>query len=358
MDELNLLPIYRNGLGEITSGIDVVVPKFCRGKCESNKKCKQHYEQMEKAQEGIYECPYGFLTCVFSICDDDYIFTCLKITDKYDKKKLNPKIKNEYGNYREISKAQLDKYIEAYKDFYDNQRKYEEYRAFVEDIFHDIRKFNRDIKYKNNKIYRISQQGKKYKDLLEASKNIQAMCWFMSIRLNNHDFTYNMELLEKDVKSTYNIHKIVYKVKECIKEKAKEKDVKIKLNSEQDIRDIKAYDCIELLPYLLLDNAIKYSVNDSEIIVEIEEKAGKQHVHIESLGPISEKEEQKKLFEQSFRGKYSKKLAPGMGIGLYTAKGICDLNGIEIKIESNEKVEVTRNDVPYSKFNVDFYIQI
>ena len=76
MEELNILPIYRNGIGEITNGIDITVPQFCRKNCESDK-CRMHYNKMCKADEGLYECPFGFSSYVFEIENENCIFTCL-----------------------------------------------------------------------------------------------------------------------------------------------------------------------------------------------------------------------------------------------------------------------------------------
>ena len=52
MDEFNLLPIYRNGLEEISDGIDVSVPEFCRKCCRVNEKCKRHYMNLAEAAPG------------------------------------------------------------------------------------------------------------------------------------------------------------------------------------------------------------------------------------------------------------------------------------------------------------------
>lgn len=358
MEELNLVPIYRNGFGEITSGIDINVPKFCFDRCGKNSNCIEHYRKMESEQEGIFECPYGFSTCVFRIDDDNFIFTCLKITGRFDRKKLNPKIKDEQIEYREISENRLNTYVELYKEFYNNKKQYDVYRSFIEDIFHDIRKFNRDIKYKNDSIFRKSQESKKFAAINDASKSIEAMCWFMSLRLNNHDLTYNMELMEKDVKSTYNIHKIIHKVKECMRDRANENGIKIRLLADREISNIKAYDCLELLPYLLLDNAIKYSLRESEIIIRIREDNNIQHVCFESIGPAVDIEEQDELFKKNFRGKHAREIVSGMGIGLYTAKRICDLNNIEIQVKSDNNIIKTKENIPYSKFMVDFDIRI
>lgn len=131
-----------------------------------------------------------------------------------------------------------------------SQNRYENYKRFIDDIFHDIRKFNQQIKFKNDKIYRKAQQHKRYGDILEATKGIQQLGWFLTLRLNNHDFIYNKELLSADVKSSYNIFRIIDKVKKCIKERADEKNIKIEMNASVACRDMQVYDCIELLPYI------------------------------------------------------------------------------------------------------------
>ena len=79
MDEFNLLPIYRNGLEEISDGIDVSVPEFCRKCCRVNEKCKRHYMNLAEAAPWLYHCPYGFSSYVFEVDGDNCIFTCLRI---------------------------------------------------------------------------------------------------------------------------------------------------------------------------------------------------------------------------------------------------------------------------------------
>ena len=91
---------------------------------------------------------------------------------------------------------------------------------------------------------RKAQQHNRLGDILEVTKSIQQLAWFLTLRLNNHDFIYNED------------------------------------------RDMKAYDCIELLPFILLDNAIKYSNNGENIHILIEKTRDCQHVNIKSIGPI------------------------------------------------------------------------
>ncbi len=48
----------------------------------------------------------------------------------------------------------------------------------------------------------------------------------------------------------------------------------------------------------------------------------------------------------------------GMGIGLYTAKCICELNGISLKLDSEQNVIRRIKNIDYSKFNVEFWIEL
>lgn len=359
MDEFNLVPIYRNGIGEITEGIDIPIPDFCKKNCSNNTKCMKYYRDLEIANEGVHQCPYGFASFVFEIDEDKFIFSCLRIEKYYDRQKLLPKIKNEPKEYRELSLVSVIKYAEAYKEFFLNQNKYEEYKTFVDDIFHDVRKFNQQIKIKNDRIYKKAQQHTRFGDILQVTKSIQQLAWFLTLRLNNHDFIYNEELLRADVKSSYNIYRIIDKVKKCIKERADEKNIRIDMNSRFECKDMQAYDCIELLPYIFLDNAIKYSVNGETIYIEIDEDIEYQHVKIKSLGPMAYEHEIPKLSDQGYRGKNATSITKdGMGIGLYTAKRICILNDIKLDISSSNDVQKKVNGIDYSFFSVDFWIKL
>ena len=359
MEEFNLLPIYRNGLDEISDGIDIPVPKFCQGRCFENTKCREHYAKMQEAEEGIYKCPFGFASYVLKVNEENCIFTCLRVEDKYDKSKVIPKVKGESKRYREITYDQLLEYAQAYEEYDNNQNQYKAYRVFVEDIFHDIRKFNQQIKVKNDRIYRKSQQNAKYKQISELSKVIYVMSWFLTLRLNNHDFVYNEEMMKADVKTSYNMFKILDKVRHCIKHRGEEKNVTIQMEAKQSCRDMKAYDCIELLPFLLLDNAIKYSPENEKVDVLLEEKGSIQYVKIKSLGPKVNDGEIELLVNQGYRGEKAKQLTTdGMGIGLYTAKCIADLNEIELKLSSGDEIKKTKKGIDYSEFVVELSVKI
>lgn len=93
----------------------------------------------------------------------------------------------------------------------------------------------------------------------------------MTLRMDAYDFMYNEALLATTEKSGHNIYHIFDKVKHCLKDKADERSVTIHIKSNGECGELKAYDCLDLLPFILLDNAIKYSDRKTHIQVDIKD---------------------------------------------------------------------------------------
>ena len=47
-----------------------------------------------------------------------------------------------------------------------------------------------------------------------------------------------------------------------------------------------------------------------------------------------------------------------MGIGLYTAKCICEINDIKIEVDSGKEIKKRIGNINYSEFTVDFWINL
>ena len=116
--------------------------------------------------------------------------------------------------------------------------------------------------------------------------------------------------------------------------------------------DNSPYPIFELLPFVLLENAIKYSPPDESITVSfLEDKHGLQ-VIVNSIGPQLSEDEHKSLFQRDFRGTNAKKTSDGSGAGLHFAKLVCDLHKIQISARSQRQEKLRLNGVPYSYFTV------
>ena len=113
-------------------------------------------------------------------------------------------------------------------------------------------------------------------------------------------------------------------------EKPKTKLPKVKIDPEK----------IRQVIIILLDNAIKYSPENSEIKIKIEHSDEKLVYSTKDQGVGIPKKEQEKIFKRFFRAEnVSQK--PGTGLGLYLAKGLVEAHGGKIWFESEENKGTT-----------------
>lgn len=342
MKEFNYVPIYRVGINEISQGIEIKACDFCCKNCATNQKCQAFYKKLITQEDGEYQCPFGFVVSCFSDeFKEKYIFTGLRLEGKYDSKLADPKIKQSTGDkvgFRKITEEELKRYQMYYLEYKESVEAYANLKNFIEDIFHDMRKFNGQIKNKSEILCRDSANNRKLRKFNDTVQNVRAICAFMTLRLNAYDFIYNEVPMDATEKTSYNIYKMFDKVRHCLEERARNKNITIDIISKGECGDIRAYDCIELLPYILLDNAIKYGDSKSKIVVSIDDNPDRCRFYVSSQSVEMEKGEYEKIFFRGFRGENAKKCtAEGLGIGLYTAKKICDLHNASITV--NEKKE-------------------
>ena len=114
---------------------------------------------------------------------------------------------------------------------------------------------------------------------------------------------------------------------------------------------MRAYRTFELIPLLIIENAVKYAYYDSEVKILFEDTPSNTlKVSIESYSPYCSKEELEKIFVKGFRGKNAIKTADGNGIGLYFVKLLCDIHNITISVNSDSRKITTINGVAYAPF--------
>jgi signal transduction histidine kinase len=102
----------------------------------------------------------------------------------------------------------------------------------------------------------------------------------------------------------------------------------------------------------LLSNAGKYSYPNTEITVEVEllPDGGETMVSVTNLGPGIEPEEKDRLFSRFHRARQAREeRVPGLGLGLYIAKGLVEAHGGRIWFESeSERYTTFRFTLPVS----------
>ena len=88
--------------------------------------------------------------------------------------------------------------------------------------------------------------------------------------------------------------------------------------------------------YNLLSNAVRYSGEDTEIIISSQCRDNNTEISVINYGAVIDEKEIPYLFERFYRADKSRsKATGGMGLGLAITKAIMDLHGGEIKVASS-----------------------
>jgi hypothetical protein len=227
-----------------------------------------------------------------------------------------------------------------------------ESEEFVNFTMHEIRRLNLDVKAQAEEMIASLSRSNVDRDFLDyRAQNIFGTSSLISTRLNSYDFHVNPNALMLGEELPIEIFKKFDKTKHCLQVECRRRQVYIKLDGNCR-RSIKGYPIFELLPFVLLENAIKYSPPEQSITVSfVEDKKGLQ-VHVNSIGPRLSEEEHKFLFQRDFRGANARKTNDGSGAGLHFAKLVCDRHKIQISARSLQQEKLRLKDVPYSYFNV------
>jgi signal transduction histidine kinase len=94
-------------------------------------------------------------------------------------------------------------------------------------------------------------------------------------------------------------------------------------------------DRFEQVAWALLDNAVKYSAEESPIEVALVSGSGSLSLSVVDHGTGMDEATRLHAFEQFYRADTARRLAPdGSGVGLYAARGLVEAMGGSVAIES------------------------
>jgi hypothetical protein len=100
-------------------------------------------------------------------------------------------------------------------------------------------------------------------------------------------------------------------------------------------RNVYLRENFKLIPFALITNAIKYSLDGPVRVGIVDIRSDATEVSVESLGPAIEADELPRLYEKKFRGRWAKRHSSGSGVGLYLADAVARANGIELRAASS-----------------------
>lgn len=237
----------------------------------------------------------------------------------------------------------------------------DELKAMLRDTMHEVREFNRIIKAHSEmltRLLRIDQERTPLALDVANSDNARGQALgilqtaqMLSARLDLIDFETNPAAFESEPRVSSSVFGKFDKARKMLGPRARGRGVRIKLEG-QSHKKVDLFPVFDIVPFLVLENAVKYSPRDGEITITVTELAQHIEARVESLGPLVQPDELPSLFIKGFRGVEAKKVSEkGSGIGLHFAKFASEVNGSTLTVSSGPHV-CSYNAVRYSHFCV------
>lgn len=225
-------------------------------------------------------------------------------------------------------------------------------RAVMEGVMHEVRRFNAEISTYSEELNQLlnGEADPKVKDLAET---IFYTAGLISSRMTFADFELNPQVLSRQLRIRSGIYKKFDKARHILSKNAKQKNISIDFSGRSTF-EIDAISAFELVPFVLMDNAIKYSPSRQSVNITFDEDQNKQLVvKVSSLGPIVPANELPEIMKRGVRGSpASNSNIPGEGLGLYLASTLCKMIGGSITVSSSQIPKFNLNRTDYSDFEV------
>ena len=322
------------------------------------KKCKSHdCIDLDKDQFTHYTCSYGFSCYRFSFSNTKFIINGMLIPEH------NRELR---GQKRKIYKSNKIKEaaVSHFRGVLASLQKYVTYLSSlgIKDnisVFHDIKTSLGLVMNSAQSIVDLAP-GENFETKLENADH-EARNLFLSASLLNDqlalvDIIVNPERISYGRKRRTAIYKLFHKIGRLFIDKAAKRHIEINI-AGSSYYQVYAYESIQFLPLILIDNAVKYSLEGKKVFIQIDDnkRTNAVDVTVSSYGPIVQPKYADHIFDKYFRGDNASFFSSqGNGLGLFLAQEIAGAHGFIIVYSSDFSKD--RMGMPMGKSDFSFSI--
>ena len=207
-------------------------------------------------------------------------------------------------------------------------------QKFLSNISHDFRSPLTSIKGYLEAI----QDGTIPPEMLDKYIGIMLFETERLTKLTSNILTLN-ELDPKSVRldiSTFDLNSIIRHTVETFEGTCKKKGIKFNITYANSVQNVKAdKGRIQQVIYNLIDNAIKFSKENSYIYITVKEKGEKAQISIKDTGCVIAKEDIDKIWDRFYKSDSSRgRDKKGSGLGLSITKEVIQAHGENIDVVS------------------------
>lgn len=331
------------------------VPSFCKSK--DRDRCRKFYEEIRSA-EGFHTCPYGFAAFRFNTGSSSITFTCLRVSGHVNKKQLSKRLGSDDVPVFQPSSVQrlatcLQDPDSLNARLATAQETVERTTRFIYSTIHEIRRLNGLIKAVSERLSRVLGNFRADSDLHKAQSaqtTIFQTSALVSIRLNAFDFQVNPTRITAEAPRPIPVHHKFHKIVQCLRVDARGRRANVRLQGICHTT-VRGWDIFEMLPFVIVENAMKFAPDNENVDVWFEETPGHLEIRVRSVGPLLKTGEETIIAQEGYRGVNARSCSDGSGLGLTLAADICDLHNIRLTFCSGPE-QYRLNGVPYAVFEV------
>ena len=282
---------------------------------------EEEHAHLLSAGHGWTCCPSGYAAYVSSLSSDEEVWLVV-----YGLKVVG--VSSIRGREGALSVRMEKDDVEAY-----TKRTAEALRQSKEKLnmvmrtnIHEVRSINTDI---YNAVYHLKEniQENRYFSDQDSNilRNIEELSKILKTRTDVLDVVSNPALLQA-ARSSIPIYRAFDRVVRSLRPTALSKGVRLNLGGAS-IGRIDGIALFDVIPYLMIQNAIKYAPKETNAEIIFSENAGRVSAHLSSVGPAVEEGEIDRIFISGFRGQNARRLtSEGAGLGMHLLKTMVELH--------------------------------
>lgn len=304
--------------------------KCCINKCKQ-KDCLTLLDTLSPSI-AEYNCSKGYNNKLITINNSRIIFNGLIYTNNtqvpFGRKKVRKEwiVKEDTVNLHIKDITKINQYIESsildgieknYSMFHDFKTSMSIIYSCTQDIV--------DKSVGNTFLEKLENSDKSLKDLYNALELITSQLGMIDVVLNPNSIEFGN-------KKRINLYRLFEKIKILFGHiSTKKQDININIIAEGWVEDCYCHESIEFIPLILIDNALKYSVKDSDVEIKFEQKRNKLKVIVKNIGPLVKYGNEEKIFNKFYRDETAISFAKeGIGMGLWIAQEILKSHNSEL----------------------------
>lgn len=223
--------------------------------------------------------------------------------------------KKHFGRPPLFSKAQFEAYVRNI----DAREKanLDEAESSFNILVHDLRRLSTSIYHAAEEARHLLHRH----DVPGAATRIENIIAAQSmLKLRTDVLDYSGNPSDHDAEREVKVFRKVDKVVRSFMPTAEKRNLKLCLEGSSFGISL-GPDVFEIVPYLLIDNAIKYSPENASIVVSCKDAANTIEISVSSMGPNIEIEERDRIFDRGYRSNAARASEKaGTGVGLSLAK--------------------------------------